>query len=268
MLETVKLVTELGFCVHPEKSSLIPSQEIVFLGNVLNLVTMTINKTDKGEKQKVMKACKTLQRQPTYTIREVAKVIGLLVSSFSAVMHGPLHYRQLERDKSIATKDSKGNYDTPMSLSPEAKWNHNGGPIILRKHPMLSSMHPPPPLPITINTDASKIGWGGVFEGKTRGGHWSPQESEEHINCLELKAALFSLQALTTDKSNTKIRLKIDSMTAVAAINNMGTSDSIPCNSKALEIWKWCISKNIWVSAEHIPGKYNISADMIKSRGK
>ena len=50
VLETVKLVTEIGFCVHPEKSSLIPSQEIVFLGNVLNLVTMTINKTDKGEK--------------------------------------------------------------------------------------------------------------------------------------------------------------------------------------------------------------------------
>ena len=50
-------------------------------------------------------------------------------------------------------------------------------------------------------------------------------------------------------------------MTAVAAINNMGTSHSIPCNSIALEIRKWCISKNIRVSVEHIPGKYNIAAD-------
>ena len=50
-------------------------------------------------------------------------------------------------------------------------------------------------------------------------------------------------------------------MTAVAAINNMGTSNSIPCNSIALEIWKWCISKNIRVSVEHYPGKYNIAAD-------
>ena len=92
-----------------------------------------------------MKACKALQRQPTYTLREVAKVIGLLVSSFSAVMYGPLYYQQLERDKSIATKDSKGNYNTPMSLSPEAKmesqwWIEEASNIIEHAPPPLQSI--------------------------------------------------------------------------------------------------------------------------------
>ena len=82
-------------------------------------------------------------------------MIELLVSSFSAVMYCPLYYRQLERDKSIATKDSKGNYDTPMSLSPEVKtespwWIDN---IEEASHVI---EHAPPS--ITINTDASKIG--------------------------------------------------------------------------------------------------------------
>ena len=257
VLETVKLVTELGFCVHPEKSCLIPAQEIVFLGNVLNSVTMTIKLTDE-KKLKIKNACKTLQIKSQYTIREVAKVIGLLVSSFSAVMYGPLYYRELERDKSIAVKDSQGNYDGPMSLSLEAKselqwWIDNIG------NAFNVIEHEPPS--VIINSDASKIGWGGVLEGTTCGGHWSPQESEVHINCLELLAALFSLQALAADKGSTHIRLKIDNTTAVAAINNMGTSHSVSCNRVAIDIWKWSINKNIWVSAEHIAGICNTVAD-------
>ena len=58
----------------------------------------------------------------------------------------------------------------------------------------------------------------------TRGGHWTPQEAEEHINYLELMAAFFSLQAFVTNLNNKHVRLKIDNTTAVAAINNMGTN--------------------------------------------
>lgn len=106
--------------MHPEKARLIPSQEIVFWGNALNSVTMTIKLTEE-KTQKIAKACKALQIQPNYTIREVAKVIGIMVSSYSAVMCGPLYYRQLERDKSLAVKDHKGNYDAPMVLLPEPR---------------------------------------------------------------------------------------------------------------------------------------------------
>ena len=70
---------------------MIPSQEIVFLGIVLNSVTLTIKLTSEKE-QKVLKACKTLQTQARHTIREVAKVLGLLVISFPAIMYGPLYY--------------------------------------------------------------------------------------------------------------------------------------------------------------------------------
>ena len=33
----------------------------------------------------------------TLTIREVAQIVGKLVSSFPAVLHGPLYYRNLEK---------------------------------------------------------------------------------------------------------------------------------------------------------------------------
>jgi UDP-galactopyranose mutase len=52
------------------------------------------------------------------TIRNVAKVIGLIVSTFFAVQYGKLHYRQLEQGKILALKRFKGNYDTYMKPEP------------------------------------------------------------------------------------------------------------------------------------------------------
>ena len=56
-------------------------------------------------------------------------------------------------------------------------------------------------------------------------------------------------------------KLKIDNTTAVAAINNMGTNHSVQCNKVALDIWHWCMARNIWISAEHTAGKCNEAAD-------
>ena len=134
-------------------------------------------------------------------------------------MYGPLYYRKLEQEISHAIKDNNGNYEAFMSLSTDAKtelqwWIEN----IENSFNVIN--HDSPSL--TISTDASKIEWGGVFKDLTCGGHWTPQEAEEHINYLELMAAFFSLQAFVTKLNNKHVRLKIDNTTAVAAINNMG----------------------------------------------
>ena len=39
---TVKCFDSLGFVIHPEKSVLIPTQELEFLGFLLNSISMTI----------------------------------------------------------------------------------------------------------------------------------------------------------------------------------------------------------------------------------
>ena len=51
------------------------------------------------------------------TIREVARVIGLLISSFPGVEFGPLHYHHLEWDKTEAVQSLKGDFDCRMQLS-------------------------------------------------------------------------------------------------------------------------------------------------------
>ena len=42
VIDTTLMLEELGFLVHPTKSVLIPTQEIIVLGFVINSVTMTV----------------------------------------------------------------------------------------------------------------------------------------------------------------------------------------------------------------------------------
>ena len=51
---------------------------------------------------KLKEACVNLLATTSPCIRTVAKVLGLMTSSFPGVMCGPLHYRVLEMEKKIS----------------------------------------------------------------------------------------------------------------------------------------------------------------------
>ncbi|CAB4002709.1 Hypothetical predicted protein, partial [Paramuricea clavata] len=94
------------------------------------------------------------------SIRQVAKIIGYLVSTLPGVQYGALYYRYLEMDKVSALKISKGNFDAPMTISKdglvELRWwvNHIDESF---NYLMI------PPIDITIYSDASLQGWGAVL---------------------------------------------------------------------------------------------------------
>lgn len=88
VVDMVQLFAKLGLISHPEKCNFIPSQTLIMLGFVLNSKMMTIKLT--GEKATNLKrVCQDLLNRQSSTIREVARVIGKLVSSFPGTMHGP-----------------------------------------------------------------------------------------------------------------------------------------------------------------------------------
>ena len=105
------------------------------------------------------------------------------------------------------------------------------------------------------------MGWGAAYGKLSTGGRWTENESKQHINALELKAAYFALQSICDRCRNIHIRILIDNTTAVAYINNMGGSHSLVCNDIANDIWLWCLHRNLWLSAAHLPGSQNVEAD-------
>ena len=68
------------------------------------------------------------------TIREVACLIGFMVSCTPGVEFAELFYKQLEIEKSEALKNAKGNFEAVMKLSDVAledvRWWLNRGHIV------------------------------------------------------------------------------------------------------------------------------------------
>ena len=113
---TCSLFTRLGFMIHPKKSILKPVQSLIFLGFVLNSVKMTVClPTEKVFR--IKKRYSKLIKHVAISIQELAEVIGLLMSTFPGVLHGPLFYRNLENDKTMALRHNKGNYQAHVKLS-------------------------------------------------------------------------------------------------------------------------------------------------------
>ena len=105
IVQTVNMFLKLEFVIHPTKSVLVPTQELEFLGFILNSVLMTI-RLPPVKAASVRQACENLFNQDNPTIREVARVIGFIVSSFPGVQYGELHYRYLEHNKIEALHDN------------------------------------------------------------------------------------------------------------------------------------------------------------------
>lgn len=263
VIDTIIMLESLGLVIHPEKSVLVPQQKIVYLGFEIDSVNMIVCLT-KEKKEKIKQLLsETLENVSSISIRYVSKIIGCLISSFPGVKYGALHYRNLENDKINALKESKGNFDSLMSISNKAIEELGWWLDILESS--YNDIYPPA-IDITLYSDASLQGWGAVMDEVSTGGRWSYTESKNHINYLELLAAFFAIKTFKGSLNGKHVKLMIDNSSAVAIINNMGTCHSIACNDLAVQIWQFCISNNIrWLTAAHIPGSENIEADS-KSR--
>lgn len=252
IFDTVHLMTSLGFMIHKKKSVLIPTRKITFLGNNIDSEKMIVTLPDE-KVQKIVQACLNLHKQSKARIRDVAHVLGLLVSSFSAVEFGPLFYRCMEREKIQALKYQAGNYDSFMWITQSMKrelswWIEN----LSEQERHISHGNPN----IIITSDASAFGWGAVCNDLKIGGRWDDNEAQNHINYLELLAISHAIKAFCKANSHIHVQVRSDNTCAIAYINNMGGKIE-QLNGLAHDVWIWCKSRYIWLSATHVPGFEN-----------
>ena len=80
-----------------------------------------------------------------------------------------------------------------------------------------------------------------------------------------MKAIYLAIKAYRSSWEGCKhLRIRSDDTTAIAyIINNMRGLVSDSCNHLAKEIWTCCTDQKIWLSAVHIPGKDNNTADYV-----
>lgn len=207
---------------------------------------------------KIVTACRLLINKSHARIREVARVIGLLVAAFPAVELGKLHYRQLEKEKIAALQKGYGDFELLMPITDAMKadlhwWLDNVTTQVRRIFHSGTE--------VDLYTDASNLGWGGHLHQRSTSGGWSEDERLLHINALELKAILFALQAFGLELYGKHVRVFCDNTTALSYVNEMGGMKSDACNEIAIQIWDWCVTNGAWVTCSHIPSKENTAAD-------
>ncbi|XP_040261452.1 uncharacterized protein LOC120977528 [Bufo bufo] len=254
---TMDLLSELGFLLNREKSCLSPSREMEFLRFMVDSTAGTLS-LPSAKIRSIRKELLRARSSPHIPLRQLARIIGLLASSIQAVFPAPLHYRALQRLK-IAHLRKGASYADWIPLDEETReelswWIHNlhawNGKAIFGQRP-----------DSVVDSDASLSGWGAHCEGITTGGGWSEIETGFHINALELLAGSFAIKSFTRDTARSCIQLRMDNVSAVRYINGMGGTRSTILSRLAKDFWDYCLSKELVVLAEYLPGVHNIHAD-------
>ena len=252
------LLENLGFVVSKSKCVLEPTQTIEFLGFTVCSVQQELS-LPSGKIKKIRSETRHLLELRQFPARKLSQLLGKLQATTRAIPLAPLFYRNLQRALQRALEQSGQDYSVLLALSTEeqeelqwwldhlAAWN---GKTIMAEKPS-----------VVIESDASTRGWGATCEGVRTGGPWSPEESQWHINCLEALAAFHAVKCFVRDKKSITVLLRLDNTTAVAYVNKLGGTVSPQLNHIVRELWLWCMSRDITLIAEHLPGVFNTVAD-------
>lgn len=127
-------------------------------------------------------------------IRELARLIGLLISVCPAVKYGWMYTKALEREKFLHLKQNNMNYDAKVILSSNIACD-----LDWRKANILDCSNDlrRDKFKLEIFTDSSLSGWGACTEIKSTHGWWTEADRKRHINTLELKAILYGIKCFT-----------------------------------------------------------------------
>lgn len=258
LLFLARSLAKLGFSIHREKSVLVPTQELTFLGYVLNSVEFTVRPNPNKIAKLKIKIGGLLDLNRS-SIREAASALGLMNDMCKGVDFGLAHVKSLEVDKIRSLKRAgQAQFDGVFHISKQGGddlqwWKEN----MERRTRAIRAEGPS----LTLTTDASNLGWGAVFNDQSTGGRWSQTEGDFHINVLELIAVELGLKTFLKEMENVHVRVVSDNTTVVAYLNHMGGTRSSECNAVAHRIWGWCETREIWLTAAHLPGVENIEAD-------
>lgn len=256
-IHTKQILELLGFAINIEKSSLVPSHICQYLGFIIDSKNFHV-RLPEPKRILISKEILTFLEIERTTIRNFARLVGLLISACPAVQYGWAYTKNLERCKYLAllkNEDYDSSFNLPLNeIRSDLQWwlqacSNSFNPIRTDNYAL------------EIFTDSSKTGWGVACGVDTASGQWSHAESRLHINCLELMAVLFGLQIFAKELRNMQILLRVDNTTAIAYVNRMGGIRFPHLNQISKRIWQFCEERNLFVFASYIASKDNSVAD-------
>ena len=167
-LEGISYLLEcLGFIINTEKSVMIPSHVIELLGLTVNSTIMELSLPPIKIKQ-IQAEAQKLVREKTISVRSLAQLLGKMNAMVCVISPASLFYCYLQMVLSNTLEGNNQNYKalttSPTKCLDELDWWNNhmlkwNGKSLIKKE-----------IDLTINSDASLIGWGAHCSHQSTGG--------------------------------------------------------------------------------------------------
>jgi len=260
----------LGWVVREEKCVLTPTQKLLFLGFIIDSISMMLFLSDDRVSNVRSKLKNVLHRHFSgkLTLRQLASALGVVRACGPAIQN--LGAKILETQVLVSTASRENlewdaKISLPLLVSSELsvciqnlrQWN---GRTFLTFE-----------ADVVIVTDASEHGWGAKVVQphvcfRETGGTWTLSESKLHINELEIMAFGAGLQALAEANNFINLRLLtyIDNLTAQSYLKRRGGRKPYLAR-KMRAIVLWAEERGLVLDGEYIPSEENIADGLSRS---
>lgn len=249
----------LGFTLNQDKSTKTPTQSIEFLGMSLNSKMLTI-RAPQEKITSIKKDLKQLISKERMSLRKIAAIAGALTALSPAIDKALIHQRFIQRN--IAKHGKICNWESLVEIDKATK---REAEELLKKLDKLNgkSFQVKEKQEIHMWTDASKWGWGACSEGMHHSNQWRTTESSNSSNWRELKAIWEMLKRAPPNWKGKKLMIHTDNTTAISQINRQSSPRHPHLLRLAKSIWRLAQLQDWTLSAVHIAGKKNVTADLL-----
>nr|XP_006116545.1 uncharacterized protein LOC102444972 [Pelodiscus sinensis] len=253
----------LGLIINEQKSTTVPTQNIKFIGAVLDSMTARAY-LPLDRFQAIQELVKVLDIAPTVSIHTCLHLLGNMASTTFMVPHARLHFRDLQywlgRVYLLQKHSIHRTVTVPPHVRDSLRWWGNTGNILSGipfRRPQLS---------VLITTDPSLIGWGAHMGNDRVQDKWSSIEKTYDINLLELRAISLACKHFLPCIRHTTVRIFTDNVAAMYYVNRQGGARSCSLCAEAIRLWNWCIKNGVTITASYLPGISNVIADSLSRR--
>ena len=239
----------LGWSFNWEKSNLIPSQQVVHLGFLIDTKAMTLT-CPKDKVVRLQNLCSTALSDEHVTVHNLERMLGTMESVRPSTPLAPLHYRGLQRQL-LRAKVSERQPNLVILLSKKSllnlRWWVAPSGFAGNCSTFLQEEKPT----VDIWSDAN-LNMGGARNSR---GEWSQRawsvlekSQDPHINLLEIRAAR---EGLALAVPGDKVRPHLDSTTACFYIKNQGGTKGSLLSKEACLMWEEAIARDITILTPH-----------------
>ena len=213
----LNLALELGILINHEKSCLVPTQVIEYLGMEIDSLRFWVSPTTKRT-DSALSTLREFLSSVEKPARSWQSLLGFLSSLEKFIPGARLRMRPLQFHLN-RTWDRVSQHTLipiPPNLKEFLSWWAD--PERITKGLSLTKNSPD----LQLFSDASREGWGATIENHHLSGKWSPSEKRGHINTLELKAIWLALREVLPLVRGKTVAVFSDNTTALSYILKRG----------------------------------------------